>query len=83
MDMDFAAVVPEHFLNAVHVLHLLMGGNQLQEFCTPAEIFCKVNMMASCLGYDAVLIVITFWMGLAPPSPGSRKLLFGQQLFMN
>jgi hypothetical protein len=35
-----------HFLYAVHVLHLLMGGNQSQEFCTPAQIFCKVNMMA-------------------------------------
>jgi hypothetical protein len=30
-----------------------------------------------------VLIVITFWMGLVPPSPWSRKLLFGQQLLVN
>jgi len=53
--VDFAAVVPEHFLCAVHVLHLFMGGNQSQEFCTPAQIFCKVNMMAGIYSIPAVI----------------------------
>jgi hypothetical protein len=45
LDLDFSAVLPEdHFLHSVHVLHLLMGRKQSQEFCMPSEILCNVKL---------------------------------------
>jgi hypothetical protein len=55
LDMDFATVVPEYnFLYAVHVLLLLVGRNQSQEFFIP-QIFCKVNMIAGIYSSPAVI----------------------------